>query len=230
MARDARPRPAYPPPMSTTTLEPEVFEYLLRFGLREPPVLEKLRDDTAKLPNAQMQVAPEEGAFLGLLVQLTGAQQVLEIGTFTGYSSTSMALALPPGGRIVCCDISEEFTARARQAWAEAGVEDRVDLRIGPALDTLEELEAEGASFGLAFIDADKPNYVAYYEACVELVRPGGLIAVDNVLWSGRVAVETDQEESTVAIRELNALIATDERVDLVMLPIADGLTLARVR
>ena len=220
----------YAPRMTASDLDPEVYEYLMRVGIREPTVLARLRADTQSYPMPQMQVAPEEGAFLGLLVQLTGAEQVLEIGTFTGYSSTAMALALPPGGQIVCCDISEEFTERAREAWAEAGVEERVDLRIGPALETLEELEAEGASFGLAFVDADKPNYVAYYEACVRLVRPGGLIAIDNVLWSGRVADESDQEESTVAIRKLNALIATDERVDAVMLPIADGLTLARVR
>jgi predicted O-methyltransferase YrrM len=216
--------------MSTTNLDPAVFAYLMRVGLREPPALATLRDDTAQLPNAQMQVAPEEGAFLGMLVQLTGAERVLEIGTFTGYSSTAMALALPPGGRLTCCDISEEFTARARQAWADAGVEDRVELRIGPALETLAELEGDGASFDLAFIDADKGNYGAYYEACLRLVRPGGLICIDNVLWSGRVADEGDQDASTVAIRALNEQIAVDERVDLVMLPIADGLTLARIR
>lgn len=216
--------------MSTSDLDPAVYAYLMRVGLREPPVLARLREDTARMPNASMQVAPEEGIFLGMLVQLTGAERVLEIGTFTGYSSTAMALALPPGGRLTCCDISEEYTARARQAWADAGVEERVELRIGPALETLDELEAEGASFGLAFIDADKGNYLAYYEACLRLVRPGGLICIDNVLWSGRVADDANQEESTVAIRQLNAAISTDERVDVVMLPIADGLTLARVR
>ena len=216
--------------MTTSDLDPAVYDYLMRVGLREPPALARLRDDTAGMSEASMQVAPEEGMFLGMMVQLVGAERVLEIGTFTGYSSTAMALALPPGGRIVCCDISEEYTARARQAWAEAGVEERVELRIGPALETLAELEAEGASFGLAFIDADKQNYLAYYESCLRLMRPGGLVCIDNVLWSGRVADERDQDASTVAIRQLNAAIATDERVDVVMLPIADGLTLARVR
>lgn len=216
--------------MSTTNLDPAVFDYLMRYGIREPRALARLREDTAQLPNASMQVAPEEGAFLGMLVQLIGAERVLEIGTFTGYSSTAMALALPPGGRLTCCDISEEFTARARQAWADVGVDERVELHIGPALETLGDLEADGASYDMAFIDADKGNYLAYYEACMRLVRPGGLICIDNVLWSGRVADETNQEESTVAIRQLNAAIATDERVDVVMLPIADGLTLARVR
>ena len=211
-------------------LSEELHAYLMRVGVREPPVLAELRADTADHPQAQMQIAPEEGALLAMLVRLVGAERILEIGTFTGYSSTAMALALPPGGRITCCDISAEFTARARQAWADAAVEDRVELRIGPAVETLAALEAEGASFDMAFIDADKPGYPAYYEACLRLVRPGGLICIDNVLWSGRVADVTDTDASTETIRAVNAAIADDPRVDVVMLPVADGVTLARVR
>ncbi|MEO8247231.1 MAG: class I SAM-dependent methyltransferase [Chloroflexota bacterium] len=211
-------------------LSEELHAYLMRVGVREPEVLATLRADTADHPQAQMQIAPEEGALLAMLVRLLGAERILEIGTFTGYSSTAMALALPPGGRITCCDISAEFTARARQAWADAAVEDRVELRIGPAVETLATLEAEGASFDMAFIDADKPGYPAYYEACLRLVRPGGLICIDNVLWSGRVADQTDTDASTETIRAVNAAIADDPRVDVVMLPVADGVTLARVR
>lgn len=211
-------------------LSEELHAYLMRVGVREPADLARLREDTAGHPQASMQIAPEEGALLAMLVRLIGAERILEIGTFTGYSSTAMALALPPGGRIVCCDISEEYTARARQAWAEAGVEDRVELRIGPAIETLAALEGEGASFDLAFIDADKPGYLDYYDACVRLVRPGGLVCLDNVLWSGRVADPDDTDPATEAIRKVNALIAVDPRVDVAMVPIADGLTLARVR
>ena len=211
-------------------LSEELHAYLMRVGVREPQVLANLRADTAEHPQAQMQIAPEEGALLAMLVRLVGAERILEIGTFTGYSSTAMALALPPGGRITCCDISAEFTARARQAWADAAVEDRVELRIGPAVETLAALEAEGASFDMAFIDADKPGYPAYYEACLRLVRPGGLICIDNVLWSGRVCDVTDTDASTETIRAVNAAIADDPRVDVVMLPVADGVTLARVR
>ena len=211
-------------------LSEELHAYLMGVGVREPEVLAALRADTADHPQASMQIAPEEGALLAMLVRLIGAGRVLEIGTFTGYSSTAMALALQPGGRITCCDISEEFTARARQAWRDAAVEDRVDLRIGPALESLAELEAEGASFDLAFIDADKPNYAGYYEACLRLVRPGGLICIDNVLWSGRVADPFDTDPSTEAIRALNEAIAIDERVDVATIPIADGLTIARIR
>lgn len=211
-------------------LSEDLHAYLMRVGVREPADLARLREDTADHPQANMQIAPEEGALLAMLVRLIGAERILEIGTFTGYSSTAMALALPPGGRITCCDISEEFTARARQAWAEAGVEERVELRIGPAIETLAALESEGASFDLAFIDADKPGYLDYYDACLRLVRPGGLVCLDNVLWSGRVADPDDTDPATEAIRRVNALIAVDPRVDVAMVPIADGLTLARVR
>jgi predicted O-methyltransferase YrrM len=213
-------------------LSDELNAYLEQFGVREPEVLRHLREETAQMPESQMQIAVEEGALLALLVQLTGARRIVEVGTFTGYSSTAMALALPPGGSIVCCDVSKEYTDVALRAWAEAGVADRVELRLAPAVETLDALlEAGGAgTFDLAFIDADKPNYGAYYERALRLVRAGGLIAIDNVLWSGRVADPVNQEESTLAIRALNAAIAADERVDVAMVPIADGVTLARVR
>ncbi len=213
-------------------LSDELNAYLAQFGAREPEVLRRLREHTSQMPESQMQIAVEEGALLALLVQLTGARRIVEVGTFTGYSSTAMALALPPGGEIVCCDVSKEYTDVALRAWAEAGVADRVELRLAPAVETLDALLAGGGagSFDMAFIDADKENYAAYYERALRLVRAGGLIAIDNVLWSGRVADPGNQEESTLAIRALNAAIAADARVDVAMVPIADGLTLARVR
>jgi len=213
-------------------LDESLHDYLLSVGVREPEVLRRLRDETAELPNAGMQIAPEEGAALAMLVRLTGARRVLEVGTFTGYSSTAMALALPADGTILCCDVSEEWTDVARRAWIRSGVEEKVELRLGPAVDTLDDLLAadEAGTFDLAFIDADKDNYAAYYARALRLVRRGGLIAIDNVLWSGRVADPSVNDDSTLAIRELNALIAEDERVDVVMLPIADGLTLAQIR
>jgi O-methyltransferase len=184
------------------------------------------------MPQHSMQIAPEQGAFMAWLVRLIGAHRYLEIGTFTGYSSTAVALALPADGSAVCCDISREWTDIARESWTEAGLADRIDLRIGAAVESLDALLAEGeaGSFDLAFIDADKANYAAYYERCLQLVRAGGVIAIDNVLWSGRVADPSDKDSDTAAIRELNARVAADQRVDAVMLPIADGLTLARVR
>jgi len=213
-------------------LDDKLHAYLLEVGVREHEVLRRLRDETASIPESRMQIAPEEGAFLAFLVRVLGARRVLEVGTFTGYSSTAMALALPADGQIVCCDISKEWTDVARRAWTDAGVADRVDLRLAPALETLEQLLADGqaGSFDLAFIDADKENYAGYYEAALQLVRPGGVIAIDNVLWSGRVADPENMDESTVAIRALNDAIAADERVDVSMIPLADGLTLARVR
>jgi predicted O-methyltransferase YrrM len=216
--------------MSTRTLNltDDLQAYVRRHGVREHPALARLREDTAPMPMAQMQIAPDQGAFMALLVKLIGARRILEIGTFTGYSSTVMALAMPPEGRMTCLDVSEEWTDRARQAWREAGVADRIELRIGPAVDSLREL-AEDA-FDLAFIDADKTGYDAYYEGCLRVVRAGGLILIDNVLQGGRVADEAADDDNVLAIRALNAKIATDERVDMTLLPIADGLTLARVR
>jgi len=213
-------------------LADELHAYLLSVGVREPEVLRALREETAELPNAGMQIAPEEGAVLAMLVRMIGARRVLEVGTFTGYSSTAMALALPADGRIVCCDTSEEWTDIAQRAWAAAGVADLVELRLAPALDTLDDLLAndQAGTFDLAFIDANKDSYLDYYERCLRLVRRGGMIAVDNVLWSGRVADPSVTDESTESIRELNAVMAADERVDVAMLPVADGLTLARIR
>ena len=213
-------------------LSDELNAYLVEVGAREPEVLARLREETALMPQAGMQIAVEQGAFLGLLVKLLDARRVLEIGTFTGYSSTAMALALPSDGRIVCCDVSEEFTAVARRTWEEAGVADRVELRLAPALETLEALLADGGagSFDLAFIDADKSSYRGYVEGALLLLRKGGLIAIDNVLWSGRVIDPAETDEDTQAIRDLNDSLASDERFDIAMVPIADGLTLLRVR
>jgi O-methyltransferase len=213
-------------------LDEALNAYLVQAGVREHPVLTELRKTTAAMPNASMQIAPEEGALLALLVRLLPARRILEVGTFTGYSSTAMALAQPSDGTITCSDVSEEWTDIARRAWTDAGVADRVALRLGPAVETLDALLAAGEAgrYDLAFIDADKPNYDNYYERGLQLVRPGGLIAIDNVLWSGRVADPADRDESTDAIRTLNAKIAADERVDVVMVPIADGLTLARIK
>jgi caffeoyl-CoA O-methyltransferase len=179
-----------------------------------------------------MQVSAEQGAFLALLVELIGARRCLEVGTFTGYSSTAVALALPEDGQIVCCDVSEEWTSIARKYWGEAGVADKVDLRLGRASDTLDELLASGAegTFDLAFIDADKVGYDGYYERALRLVRPGGLIALDNTLWSGRVIDDEVTDDDTQAIRALNAKLANDERVTLCLLPLSDGVTLARRR
>ena len=213
-------------------LSDELNAYLIEMGAREPEVLRHLREETAVMPQAGMQIAVEQGALLSMLVKLLDARRVLEVGTFTGYSSTAMALALPPDGRIVCCDVSKEFTDVARRTWAAAGVEDRVDLRLAPALETLDALLAGGGggTFDLAFIDADKTNYAGYVEGCLRLVRSGGVIAIDNVLWSGRVLDPAVVDEDTQAIRDLNVALATDERVDIVMVPIADGVTLLRVR
>ncbi|HET6381126.1 MAG TPA: class I SAM-dependent methyltransferase [candidate division Zixibacteria bacterium] len=214
-------------------LDDRLHAYVLEVGVREHPVLARLRELTAPMPNAQMQIGPDQGAFMALLVRVMGARRLLEIGTFTGYSSTAMALALPPDGRLICLDVSTEWTAVARQAWADAGVADRVELRIGPAVESLDRMLADGeaGAFDLAFIDADKPSYDAYYEACLRLVRPGGLIILDNVLRGGRVAdPSVTDDEGVVAIRTLNAKIARDERVDVAMLPLADGVTLVRVR
>jgi predicted O-methyltransferase YrrM len=213
-------------------LEDELNAYLVSVGVREPEVLSRLRNETATMPEARMQIAAEEGALLALLVQLSGARRVLEVGTFTGYSSTVMALALPAGGRIVCCDVSAEFTDVARRYWSEAGIADRVELRLGAAIDTLDDLLGAGGAgtFDLAFIDADKANYAGYLERALRLVRRGGLIAIDNVLWGGRVIDLAVDDEDTRAIRALNAALATDDRVDIAMVPIADGVTLLRVR
>jgi caffeoyl-CoA O-methyltransferase len=219
--------------MSTAIgLGQELRDYVARVGIREHPVLTRLREENVRERSGSMQVAPEEGALLALLVRLLGARRVLEVGTYTGYSSTAMALALPADGRLVCCDVSREWTDIARAAWAEAGVADLIELNLAPALETLDRLVADGGegTFDLAFIDADKPGYDGYYERALRLVRPGGVIAIDNVLWGGRVADPSVQDASTSAIRALNDKIAADERVDPVLTTVGDGLTLALVR
>lgn len=216
----------------TLQLSDELYAYALRVGVREPELLRQLREETAQLPMARMQISAEQGALMAMLVRLMDARRCLEVGTFTGYSSLSVALALPADGRVVCCDVSVEWTDVARRYWTTAGVAERIELRIGPALDTLESLLADGGadSFDFAFIDADKASYDGYYERALRLVRPGGAIAIDNVLWSGRVIDDADQSADTKAIRALNARIASDERVDEVLVPIGDGLTLVRRR
>jgi predicted O-methyltransferase YrrM len=212
----------------TLDLTDDLVAYVHRVGVREHPVLATLRERTAPLPEHNMQIGPDQGAVMAMLVRIAGARRILEIGTFTGYSSTAMALALPPDGRITCLDVSREWTDIAREAWTDAGVDDRVELRLGPAVETLATLEDD--SYDMAFIDADKPSYDAYYEGCLRVVRPGGLIMLDNVLWSGRVTRSDDSDENTPILRALNEKIAADERVDHVLLPIGDGLTLARIR
>ena len=213
-------------------LPADLEQYLVKHGVREPELLARLRDETALIPQHNMQIAPEQGALLALLVELTGAKRCLEIGTFTGYSSLIVALAMPPDGTIVCCDVSEEWTAVARRYCAEAGVADRVDLRLAPALETLDELLAGGAegTFDFAFVDARKSEYPDYHERVVRLLRSGGLAAYDNVLWGGAVADDSKQDADTLAIRRLNDRLASDERVTIAMLPLADGVTLARKR
>jgi caffeoyl-CoA O-methyltransferase len=217
--------------MSSTTLgRPDaIHDYILRWGFNEPPVLARLREETAAHPRSSMQIAPEQGALLGLLTELLGARRCLEIGTFTGYSSLAVALALPDDGTIVCCDVSDEYTSVARRYWTEAGVADKVDLRLGPAVATLDRLLADGGAgtFDLAFIDADKGSYPTYWERCVELVRPGGVISLDNVLRGGAVAEPSDRDDETRIMREVNQAIAGDPRVRHVLLGIADGMTIA---
>ena len=210
-------------------VSPELAAYIRRVSLREPDLLRRLREETASHPRISMQISPEQGQFMALLIHMLGARRTLEIGVFTGYSSLAVALALPEDGRMIACDVSEEYTAVARRYWREAGVEGKIDLRLRPAVQTLNDLIALGqaASFDFAFIDADKENYENYYERCLTLIRPGGLIVVDNVLWSGRVIDAVDEDADTRAIRAFNQKLLADERVWLSLLPIRDGLTLA---
>ncbi|HYQ92653.1 MAG TPA: class I SAM-dependent methyltransferase [Candidatus Competibacteraceae bacterium] len=216
----------------TIPLTPALYRYLLEISLREPEILQRLRAYTIGLPQASMQIAPEQGQFMALLAKLSNARRTIEVGVFTGYSALSVALALPADGRLIACDIDEHWTTIARDYWREAGVMDKIELRLGPALHTLDTLLAEGqrGSFDLAFIDADKENYIAYYERLLELLRPGGLIVVDNVLWGGSVVDPTDQDSDTVAIRAFNEHVKQDERIVLSLVPIGDGLMLALKR
>jgi len=217
--------------MAHRSLLPQaVDDYLRTVVARESPLQQRLREETAKLPMGGMQIGADQGVFLAFLVRLIGARNAIEIGTFTGYSALSVASALAPGGRLVCCDVSEEWTAIARRYWAEAGVADRIELHLRPAQETLAELLRKHGpgSFDFAFIDADKTGYDAYYEACLELLRPGGLIAIDNVLWSGTVADPADQKPDTVALRALTVKIRDDRRVDASLVSLGDGVLLAR--
>lgn len=213
----------------TLGLEQHIYDYLHSVSLREPEILQQLRQETDQHPLSQMQISPEQGQFMALLVQLMGAKKTLEVGVFTGYSSLIVALALPPSGKVVACDVSEEYTAIARRYWQLAGVADKIDLHIASAMDTLDRLLADGEAetFDFAFIDADKSSYDGYYERALQLVRPGGLIAIDNVLWSGRVADLEVQDNRTKTIRALNKKLHQDSRITLSLVPIADGLTLA---
>ena len=216
----------------TNYVTDELYAYLLDVSLREPPVMTRLREETASLEKAHMQIGPEQGQFMALLVELIGAQNALEVGTFTGYSALAVAMALPEGGRLVACDISEEWTAIGRRYWEEAGVAHKINLRLAPALETLDALLTEGraGTFDFAFIDADKEGYDAYFERALELIRSGGLITLDNTLWEGKVVDPTVTDVDTEAIRAINTKLAGDERVTLSLLPVGDGLTLARKR
>jgi predicted O-methyltransferase YrrM len=216
----------------TLRLDDRTFEYLLAHSLREPPVLAGLRAATAAHPKANMQIAPEQGQFMQMLVRLMGARRAIEVGVFTGYSSLAVMLAMPPDGRLLALDVSPAYTAVARRHWELAGVADRVELVIAPAKDTLDARIAAGEAgqYDFAFIDADKTGYRDYYERLLVLLRPGGLIVVDNTLWNGEVANPANFEEDTVALREFNDALHRDPRIDLALLPVGDGLTLARVR
>ena len=218
--------------MSNRTIQitDKVYDYMQEVSVREPEILKRLRAETAELPEHNMQISPEQGQFMALLVGLIGARRALEIGTFTGYSALAVALALPDDGKLIACEISEEYTAIGRRYWQEAGLDTNIDLKIGLALDTLDGLITEGQAetYDFAFIDADKVNYQNYFDRALILLRPGGLIAVDNVLWNGTVADPLNTTKDTEAIREFNAELGDDTRVAISMVPIGDGLTLAR--
>jgi len=213
-------------------LDDTLYRYILDHSVREPAILRELHDETAKLPMGGMQIGADQGQFMALLARLIGARRCIEVGVFTGYSSLSVALALPSDGTIVACDVSEEWTAIAKKHWEKAGVASKVTLKLAPANDTLDKLLAEGGAgkYDFAFIDADKPAYLGYYERLLKLMRPNGLILVDNTLWSGSVADPKNQERDTVALREFNAFVHKDVRVGLAMLPLGDGVTMLRKR
>lgn len=218
--------------MKHLNLTPALYEYMLDISLRELPVLQALREENAKLPLGGMQVAPEQAQFMQLLLRLMNARKVLELGTFTGYSALAMALALPEDGQIITCDINAEWTARALPFWQQAQQEKKIELRLGPALESLEQLLQQGHahSFDFIFIDADKTNYLNYYELSLQLVKTNGLIAIDNIFWSGKVIDETETGAQTREIRRLSAFLKQDKRVDLSLLAIADGLFLIKPR
>jgi caffeoyl-CoA O-methyltransferase len=209
-----------------------LYQYILDHSVREPKVLKELHDETAPMKHSGMQIGADQGQFMGLLAKLVGARRCIEIGVFTGYSSISVALALPPDGKIIACDVSEEWTSLARKYWKKAGVDSKIELRLGPAVETLDAMLAKGeaGTYDFVFIDADKTNYLNYYDRCMKLVRAGGLILFDNTLWSGEVANPENKKEDTVALRALNDKLHQDERIDVALLPIGDGVTLARKR
>jgi predicted O-methyltransferase YrrM len=213
-------------------LDEPLYDYLLDVSLRESDLLADLREETAAMPQANMQIAPEQGQFMALLARLIGTRRYLEVGTFTGYSALAVMLALPEHAEASCLDISEEWTAVAERYWIRAGINERMHLHLGPAADSLNRLMRDGwrDDYDFAFIDADKPGYIEYFEACLQLIRPGGLILVDNTLWDGKVADESVEDDDTAAIREFNARVASDDRVDLSLLPLADGVTVLRRR
>ncbi len=215
-----------------TNMDERLYEYLLSVSLKEPDVLTRLREEIARDRMAILQIPPDQGQFMALLVKLMGAKRILEIGTYMGFSALSMALALPEDGYLLACDINREWTDVARRYWEEAGVADKIELRIAPALETMDDLLAEDQVrlFDMIFIDADKTNYCAYYETGLSLLRSGGLVILDNVLWSGKVADAREQEPDTVALRAINRMIYQDERVDASIIPIGDGMTIARKR
>jgi predicted O-methyltransferase YrrM len=218
-------------PKTITTVTDSLYEYMLNTWLREPDVLKALRKETAQLEMSAMQISPDQGQFMAFLVRLMNAKRILEVGTFTGYSALAMALATAEDATIVCCDVSVKWTDIGKKYWQQAEVENKIDLRIAPALETLNDLMAKGKSeFDFAFIDADKTNYDAYYEACYSLIKPNGVIAIDNVFWGGWVGDTAQQDDDTKAIRALNKKLQNDNRVDLSIVPIGDGLTLARKR
>ncbi len=217
--------------MSHRSLVPEPVErYVNSIISREAPLQQRLRAETSKLRYAGMQIGADQGAFMALLVGLSGARRALEIGTFTGYSALTVASALPADGQLIACDVSAEWTGIGRRYWEEAGLGERIDLRLGPALDTLDQLVRAGERFDFAFIDADKSNYDGYYEACLQLVRPGGLILLDNMLWGGSVANPDEHDADTDALRALNLKIRDDHRVESCLLTVGDGLVIARVK
>jgi predicted O-methyltransferase YrrM len=219
-------------PDRTLLFAEEVYRYLLDCSSREPPVLARLREATAALPEAEMQIGPEQGQLMALLVRLIGARRCIEVGTYTGYSALAVALALPPDGVLIACDVNREWTDIGKRFWREAGVESKIDLRLRPALQTLDELleRNEHGRFDFAFVDADKPAYVDYYEKLLELIRPGGLIAVDNTLAVSKAPIVNQNTTSAKALRAFNEHVHHDERVDLALLPLGEGVTLLRKR
>lgn len=219
-------------PSKYISLDQQLYNYVLASSLRESPDLVQLREETASLPMAVMQIAPEQGQFMALLIKLLGAKRAIEIGVYTGYSALAVAAALPDDGLLIACDIDAETTAIAQRYWQQAGVAEKIDLRLAPAIETLQALVDEGQadSFDFAFIDADKTGYRDYYELCLALLRPGGLIVVDNVLWGGAVLDAQTDDDDTQAIRRFNAQLRDDQRVELSLLPVADGVSLIRKR